>query len=119
MKHSHRPRACQPTPQPHRDFLLHGHLPGSGVQAHSAGGLFPYVTYVQTVDGALVHGFIAPGQNGILVGSYDAAHDACLRAKTAHAEGLTLREAALKLKLVTDKQFTDWIKPELMTKPGL
>ena len=40
-------------------------------------------------------------------------------AKTAHAEGLTLKEAALKLKLVTDQQFGDWIKPELMTKPGL
>ncbi|MDD5303831.1 MAG: lyase family protein, partial [Elusimicrobia bacterium] len=40
-------------------------------------------------------------------------------AKTAHAEGLTLKEAALKLKLVTDQQFADWIKPELMTKPGL
>jgi fumarate hydratase class II len=40
-------------------------------------------------------------------------------AKTAHAEGLTLKEAALKLKLVTEQQFADWIKPELMTKPGL
>ena len=40
-------------------------------------------------------------------------------AKTAHAEGLTLKEAALKLQLVTEQQFADWIKPELMTKPGL
>jgi len=47
---------------------------------------------------------------------YDAAAKI---AKTAHAEGLTLKEAALKLKLVTDKQFEDWIKPERMTKPGL
>ena len=47
---------------------------------------------------------------------YDAAAKI---AKTAHAEGLTLKEAALKLKLVTDKQFGDWIKPEQMTKPGL
>ena len=47
---------------------------------------------------------------------YDAAAKI---AKTAHAEGLTLKEAALKLKLVTEKQFGDWIKPELMTKPGL
>lgn len=47
---------------------------------------------------------------------YDAAAKI---AKTAHAEGLTLKEAALKLKLVTDQQFGDWIKPELMTKPGL
>ena len=40
-------------------------------------------------------------------------------AKTAHAEGLTLREAALKLGLVTEGQFAEWIKPEEMTKPGL
>ena len=40
-------------------------------------------------------------------------------AKTAHAEGLTLKEAALKLGLVTEKQFGDWIKPENMTGPGL
>jgi fumarate hydratase class II len=47
---------------------------------------------------------------------YDAAAKI---AKTAHAEGLTLKEAALKLKLVTAEQFGAWIKPELMTKPGL
>jgi fumarate hydratase class II len=40
-------------------------------------------------------------------------------AKTAHAEGLTLKEAATKLKLLTEQQFADWIKPEQMTKPGL
>ncbi|MBI5203012.1 MAG: class II fumarate hydratase, partial [Elusimicrobia bacterium] len=40
-------------------------------------------------------------------------------AKTAHAEGLTLKEAALKLGLVTEDQFHAWIKPEQMTKPGL
>ena len=47
---------------------------------------------------------------------YDAAAKI---AKTAHAEGLTLKEAALKLKLLTEKQFADWMKPEDMTKPGL
>src|SRR6202040_3282735 len=47
---------------------------------------------------------------------YDAAAKI---AKTAHAEGLTLKEAALKLGLLTEKQFADWIKPERMTGPGL
>jgi fumarate hydratase class II len=47
---------------------------------------------------------------------YDAAAKI---AKTAHAEGLTLKEAALKLGLLTEKQFADWIKPEKMTGPGL
>jgi fumarate hydratase class II len=40
-------------------------------------------------------------------------------AKTAHHEGTTLKEAALKLKLLDEKQFAEWIKPEEMTKPGL
>jgi fumarate hydratase, class II len=40
-------------------------------------------------------------------------------AKTAHKEGTTLKEAALKLGLVKDKDFDSWIKPEQMTKPGL
>jgi fumarate hydratase, class II len=40
-------------------------------------------------------------------------------AKLAHAEGTTLKEAALKLGLLTGKQFDDWIKPEAMTRPGL
>jgi fumarate hydratase class II len=35
-------------------------------------------------------------------------------AKTAHKEGTTLLEAALKLGLLTEKQFTDWVKPEEM-----
>jgi fumarate hydratase class II len=40
-------------------------------------------------------------------------------AKTAHKEGTTLKDAALKLKLVTSEQFDAWIKPEEMTRPGL
>jgi fumarate hydratase class II len=40
-------------------------------------------------------------------------------AKTAHADGSTLKEAALKLGLLTAAQFEAWIKPEEMTKPGL
>ena len=40
-------------------------------------------------------------------------------AKKAHAEGTTLKEAALALGLVTGAQFDAWVKPEEMTKPGL
>ncbi len=40
-------------------------------------------------------------------------------AKTAHAEGTTLKEAALKLKLLTSEQFDAWVRPEAMTQPGL
>jgi fumarate hydratase, class II len=46
---------------------------------------------------------------------YDAAAKI---AKKAHAEGTTLREAALALGLVTGEQFDDWVRPERMTGPG-
>jgi len=35
-------------------------------------------------------------------------------AKKAHAEGTTLKEAALELGLVTDEQFTEWVDPSKM-----
>ena len=35
-------------------------------------------------------------------------------AKKAHKEGTTLRKAAIDLGLVTDQEFTDWVKPEDM-----
>ena len=35
-------------------------------------------------------------------------------AKKAHAEGTTLREAAIALELVTGKQFDEWVRPEKM-----
>ncbi|NTU27079.1 class II fumarate hydratase [Bacillus tequilensis] len=38
-------------------------------------------------------------------------------AKLAHKEGLTLKEAALKLELLTEEQFNEMVKPEDMVKP--
>ncbi len=38
-------------------------------------------------------------------------------AKKAHKEGTTLLEAALDLKLLTEEQFKEWVKPELMLGP--
>lgn len=35
-------------------------------------------------------------------------------AKKAHKEGLSLRKAAIDLGLLTDEQFTQWVKPETM-----
>ncbi len=35
-------------------------------------------------------------------------------AKKAHEEGLTLKEAALKLKLVSEKDFDKWVDPKKM-----
>ncbi|MFC0284626.1 class II fumarate hydratase [Camelimonas abortus] len=38
-------------------------------------------------------------------------------ALTAHREGLTLREAALRLGYVTDEEFSRWVRPEDMVGP--
>lgn len=38
-------------------------------------------------------------------------------AKKAHAEGTTLKEAAIALNLLTAEQFDEWVKPEDMIKP--
>jgi fumarate hydratase, class II len=38
-------------------------------------------------------------------------------AQTAHREGTSLREAALRLGHVTGEQFADWVRPEDMTGP--
>ena len=46
---------------------------------------------------------------------YDNAAKA---AKTAHAEGLTLRQAATRLGLVNDEDFERWVRPEEMVGPG-
>ncbi len=38
-------------------------------------------------------------------------------AKYAHKNHLTLLEAALKLNLLTEEQFKEWVKPEKMVSP--
>jgi fumarate hydratase class II len=39
-------------------------------------------------------------------------------AKNAHENGLTLRQSALELNLLTEEQFEDWIRPENMVGPN-
>ncbi|MCF8496323.1 MAG: class II fumarate hydratase [Alphaproteobacteria bacterium] len=39
-------------------------------------------------------------------------------AKKAHAEGTTLKEAAVALGLLTESQFDEWVRPEDMIGPG-
>jgi fumarate hydratase class II len=47
---------------------------------------------------------------------YDAAAKI---AKKAHADGSTLKQAALDLGLLTAEQFDQWVRPEDMVKPGM
>lgn len=39
-------------------------------------------------------------------------------AKNAHKKGITLKESALELGILTEQQFHDWIKPEEMIGPS-
>ncbi|MCY7917485.1 class II fumarate hydratase [Bacillus vallismortis] len=48
---------------------------------------------------------------------YIGYENAAKIAKLAHKEGLTLKEAALKLELLTEEQFNEMVKPEDMVKP--
>ena len=38
-------------------------------------------------------------------------------AKNAHKKGLTLKQSALELEILTEEQFNDWVKPENMIGP--
>ena len=47
-------------------------------------------------------------------------YDSAVRiAKTSMHENITLREAAEKLELVSGEDFDRWVRPELMTRPGI
>ena len=39
-------------------------------------------------------------------------------AKNAHKKGLTLKQSALELKLLTEEQFDKWVRPEDMISPA-
>jgi fumarate hydratase class II len=45
---------------------------------------------------------------------YEAAAKLALK---AHREGLSLKESALALKLMTEQEFDEWVRPEDMTRP--
>lgn len=48
---------------------------------------------------------------------YIGYEKAALIAKTAHKNGTTLKEEAIKLKILTEKEFNEYVKPEEMTYP--
>lgn len=49
---------------------------------------------------------------------YIGYDNAAKAAKKAHAEKTTLKEACLKLNLLTEKQFDEWVKPDQMLLPS-
>ena len=50
----------------------------------------------------------------ILQIGYDKA---AATAKKAHKEGTTLKEAAVALQVVTEKEFDEWVRPQDMLAP--
>ncbi|KKB91878.1 MULTISPECIES: class II fumarate hydratase [Bacillus] len=50
---------------------------------------------------------------------YIGYENAAKIAKLTHKEGLTLKEAAVQLKLLTEEQFDEMVKPEDMVKPNI
>jgi fumarate hydratase class II len=48
---------------------------------------------------------------------YIGYDNAAKLAKNAHKKGITLKESALELKVLTEEQFHEWVKPELMLGP--
>lgn len=46
---------------------------------------------------------------------YDAASKT---AKHAHKKGLTLKQAALELKVISEEDFDKYVRPELMINPS-
>ncbi|MBI4371058.1 MAG: class II fumarate hydratase [Elusimicrobia bacterium] len=97
------------------DFLQSAKLLAAGCRGftkHCAAGIEPDL---QRIDELMRRSLMLVTALNPRIG-YDAAAKI---AKLAHAEGLTLKESALKLGLATEKQLADWIKPEEMTRPGL
>jgi fumarate hydratase class II len=55
---------------------------------------------------------------GVLVVLQIGYDKAAAAAKKAHAEGTTLKEAAVELGVTTPKEFDQWVRPELMLHPS-
>ncbi len=74
---------------------------------HCAVGIAPHVTTIKTnLENSLM---LVTALN-----THIGYENAAKIAKKAHAEGITLRKAALDLKLLTDEQFTQWVDPRNM-----
>jgi fumarate hydratase class II len=95
------------------DFLSSARLLAdamSGFRVHCAAGIEPVPTRIRAnLENSLMLVTALVPHIG-----YDAAASI---AEKAHADGTTLREAALALGLVTERDYDDWVKPEKMIGP--
>jgi fumarate hydratase, class II len=83
----------------------------NGFRVHCAAGIEPVSARIRTnLENSLMLVTALVPHIG-----YDAAASI---AKKAHADGTSLREAALALGLVTESDYDDWVKPEKMIGPS-
>lgn len=97
------------------NFLQSVQLLSDGIKSfhdHCAVGIEPNVkTIKENLSGSLM---LVTALN-----PYIGYENAAKIAKFAHKEGLTLKEAAVQLKLLTEEQFDEMVKPENMVKPNI
>ncbi|OIR60259.1 fumarate hydratase, class II [Bacillus sp. FMQ74] len=97
------------------NFLQSVQLLSDGIQSfhdHCAVGIEPNTkTIKENLSGSLM---LVTALN-----PYIGYENAAKIAKFAHKEGLTLKEAAVQLKLLTKEQFDEMVKPENMVKPNI
>jgi len=97
------------------NFLQSVQLLSDGIQSfhdHCAVGIEPNTkTIKENLSGSLM---LVTALN-----PYIGYENAAKIAKFAHKEGLTLKEAAVQLKLLTEEQFDEMVKPENMVKPNI
>ncbi|MGQ8967723.1 class II fumarate hydratase [Bacillus subtilis] len=97
------------------NFLQSVQLLSDGIQSfhdHCAVGIEPNTKIIkENLSGSLM---LVTALN-----PYIGYEKAAKIAKFAHKEGLTLKEAAVQLKLLTEEQFDEMVKPENMVKPNI
>ncbi|MCY9093300.1 class II fumarate hydratase [Bacillus mojavensis] len=97
------------------NFLQSVQLLGDGIKSfhdHCAVGIEPNTkTIKENLSGSLM---LVTALN-----PYIGYEKAAKIAKFAHKEGLTLKEAAVQLELLTEEQFDEMVKPEDMVKPNI
>ena len=69
-----------------------GHLPdGSGVQRHSAGGIYPFIPFGKQTEHGINWGLIMPGGRELMIGSYSSAVALAANIKAGTERGRQLR----------------------------
>ena len=103
----------------YKPLIAHNFLQSVRLLADAAASFTRYCVEGIQADGARIEALV---RNSLMLVTALAPHigydRAASIAKKAHAEGSTLREAALALGYVSAEQFDAWVRPEEMTGPS-